>query len=63
MTHLCCETTARAAFTRGYEVYFSIDGTATYNHEFHLGTLMNLAHGFAIPILITEIIDHLNKQK
>ena len=56
MTHLCCETTARAAFTRGYEVFFSIDGTATYNREFHLGSLINLAHGFAVPMLVEEII-------
>lgn len=56
MTHLCCETTARAAFTRGFEVFFTIDGTATYNPEFHFGTLYNLAHGFARPVLIDEII-------
>ncbi|PKN85197.1 MAG: hypothetical protein CVU45_08690, partial [Chloroflexi bacterium HGW-Chloroflexi-7] len=31
MTHLCCETTARSAFMRDYEVYFTVDGTATYN--------------------------------
>lgn len=59
MTHLCCETTARVAFTRGYEVFFSIDGTATYNREFHQATLINLAHGFAIPLLIDEIINQL----
>ena len=47
MTHLCCETTARSAFVRGYNVFFPIDGTATYNEEFHFATLTNLAHGFA----------------
>jgi bifunctional isochorismate lyase/aryl carrier protein len=47
MTHLCCETTARSAFVNGYNVFFPIDGTATYNEEFHLATLTNLAHGFA----------------
>jgi len=47
MTHLCCETTARSAFMRGFGVFFPIDGTATYNREFHLATLRNLAHGFA----------------
>ena len=61
MAHLCCETTARSAFTRGFEVFFTIDGTATYNSAFHLGTLMNLAHGFAIPMLINEAIDKLNE--
>jgi bifunctional isochorismate lyase/aryl carrier protein len=55
MTHLCCESTARAAFTRGFEVFFLIDGTATYNKQFHIGSLYNLAHGFAAQILIKEI--------
>ncbi len=57
MTHLCCETTARSAFVRGFEVFFTIDGTATYNKEFHFATLHNLAHGFALPILVDEILD------
>jgi len=55
MTHLCCETTARSAFMRGYDVFFGIDTTATYNRDFHRSSLMNLAHGFAIPLLETEI--------
>ena len=63
MTHLCCETTARVAFTRGYEVFFCIDGTATYNRNFHLGSLLNLAHGVAVPMLVTEVIDQLEHSK
>ncbi len=56
MTHLCCETTARSAFVRGFEIFFTIDGTASYNEEFHTAAIMNLAHGFAVPVLIDEII-------
>ena len=56
MTHLCCETTARSAFMRGFEVYFTIDGTATYNEDFHKASLLNLAHGFAYPVFVEEII-------
>ena len=56
MTHLCCETTARSAFVRGINVIFPVDGTATYNEQFHLGTLRNLAHGFAIIPTIDQII-------
>jgi bifunctional isochorismate lyase/aryl carrier protein len=56
MTHLCCETTARSAFVRGIDVFFAIDGTATYNEAFHRATLLNLSHGFAQPVLIEEII-------
>jgi isochorismate hydrolase len=55
MTHLCCETTARSAFTRGFEVFFAIDGTATYNEQFHRATLINLSHGFAKAVLVDEI--------
>lgn len=56
MTHLCCETTARSAFMRGFEVFFAIDGTATQNEAFHRAALLNLAHGFAVPVLAEEII-------
>ena len=56
MTHLCCETTARSAFMRGFEVFFLIDGTATYNQDYHLAALLNLSHGFATPILSSKII-------
>lgn len=47
MTNLCCETTAREAFVKGFRVFFSADATATVNEELHEATLMNLAYGFA----------------
>lgn len=56
MTHLCCECTARTAFVLGWRVWFLVDGTATYNEEYHLGTLQALAHGFASPILVSELL-------
>ena len=59
MTHLCCETTSRSAFVRGFEVFFTIDGTATYNEDFHRATLLNMSHGFAIPVLCEEIKEQL----
>lgn len=59
MTHLCCETTARSAFVRGFEVFFTIDGTATYREDFHRATLMNLAHGVATPVLVDKILAQL----
>ncbi|KAK1408473.1 hypothetical protein QVD17_40273 [Tagetes erecta] len=46
MTNLCCETTARDAFVRGFRVFFSTDGTATSNEELHQATLKNVAYGF-----------------
>ena len=60
MTHLCCETTARSAFIRGYNVFFPIDGTATYNEDFHNATLTNLAHGFANITLINNLMQVFN---
>lgn len=56
MTHLCCETTSRSAFVRGFDVFFVVDGTATYNQDFHQASLRNLSHGFATPILTDEIL-------
>jgi len=56
MVHLCCETTARSGFCRGFEVFFVVDGTATYNERFHRATLLNLAHGFAHPVLAEEVL-------
>ncbi|RJP54119.1 MAG: isochorismatase family protein [Anaerolineaceae bacterium] len=55
MTHLCCESTARSAFMRGFEVLFCLDGTATYTEAFHRSALLNLSHGFAIPVLCEEV--------
>jgi len=60
MTHLCCETTARSAFMRGFDVFFAIDGTATYTEALHRAALLNLAHGFTLPVLTEEILASLN---
>ncbi len=55
MTHLCCETTARSAFVRGFNVIFPIDGTLTKNAEFHEGSLRSLSHGFASTPSLKEV--------
>jgi isochorismate hydrolase len=55
MTHLCCETTARSAFVSGFTVFLPVDATATYNEDFHFGSLLNLAHGFAVPVLTKDL--------
>jgi isochorismate hydrolase len=56
MTHLCCETTARTAFMHGYEVFFPVDGTATYNLAYHRASLLTLAHGFANLVFVKDIL-------
>jgi bifunctional isochorismate lyase/aryl carrier protein len=63
MTHLCCESTARSAFMRGFDVFFTVDGTATYMAAFHAASLLNLAHGFATPVLIDEVISVVNQNE
>ncbi|MGB7115588.1 MAG: isochorismatase family protein [Anaerolineales bacterium] len=63
MTHLCCETTARSAFMRGFDVWFAVDGTATYNKDFHQATLLNLSHGFATPVLVDEVLTALHEDE
>lgn len=56
MTHLCCETTARDAFMRDYDIYFVIDATATETELLHISSLRTLTDGFAIPMKTDEII-------
>jgi nicotinamidase-related amidase len=60
LTNLCCETTARSAFMRGFEVYFVEDGTATFSQEMHEAALLNLSYGFATPTTINDVIKILN---
>ena len=61
MTHLCCETTTRSAFMRGFEVFFPVDGTATYNEQFHRATLLNLSHGFAELAMVEDLLRRLRQ--
>ncbi len=61
MTHLCCETTARSAFMKQFELFFAVDGTASYTEQLHKGAIINLAHGFAKPVMIDEIISEMDK--
>jgi isochorismate hydrolase len=46
MTNLCCETTARDAFVRDFNVFVLGDGTAAASEELHLASLRNIAYGF-----------------
>lgn len=62
MTHLCCETTAREAFVRGFNVVFPVDGTLTQNRHFHEATLRNLSHGFAVTPLLSEVLEWLSSE-
>lgn len=56
VTHLCCETTARAAFMRNFEVFFVTDCTAAKDPKHHEAAIFNLAYGFAVPIECDTIV-------
>lgn len=55
LTNLCCETTARDAFVRGFDVFFAADATATLSETMHRASLENLSYGFATPIWIRDL--------
>jgi len=56
LTNLCCETTARSAFMRGFEVYFATDATATFKQDMHKATLLNLSYGFATLVTVNDVL-------
>ncbi len=59
MTHLCCETTAREAFTRDFDVFVVIDGMASSSEDLHVSSLKTMADGFAIPVTTKEALQWL----
>ncbi len=61
MTHLCCETTARDAFNRGFDVIFPIDGTLTQNEELHECSLRAISHGFGVAPTLSYLLKYLRK--
>lgn len=56
MTHLCCESTARDAFMRDFEVFFVVDATASGDEDLHLSSLRCLTDGFVIPVTTEEVV-------
>jgi isochorismate hydrolase len=63
MTHLCCETTARDAFMRDFDVFFVVDGTASESEDLHVSSLKTLTDGFAIPVTAKEVIGWVEKRR
>ncbi len=59
MANLCCETTTRSAFVRGFRPVMPVDATAAYNREFHLATFRNLGFGFSPLMMTHEVMDKL----
>ena len=63
MTNLCCESTARDAYSRDHRVFFLLDATGSVNEDLHLATLKNLAFGFAYVTDTEEILKKSNKTR
>lgn len=61
MTDLCCETTARSAFVRGFAVVLVTDATATQNRTYHEASCLTLSHGFAVTAKTQEVLKWLGK--
>ncbi len=57
LTHMCCETTARSAFCRGFEVYVPVDATASSCEERHLASLMAMADAVAVVVSTDEVLE------
>ena len=57
LTHICCETTARSAFCRGFEVYVAADATASSCEERQLGSLLAMADCVAVVMSVAEILE------
>ena len=62
MTHMCCDTTARQAFHRGYKVEFLRDatGTLTVENEAGMATAEQLQTSILVAqqMFISEVIDN-----
>jgi isochorismate hydrolase len=56
LTNLCCESTARSAFMRGFHVFFLDDATRTYTDDMHKASLLNLSYGFATIMNTQDVL-------
>jgi len=63
LTHLCCETTARDAFMRNYDVFFVTDATASDKQELHAASLRTLSDGFVTLMTTNEVISWIKEMK
>eukprot|EP01104_Vermistella_antarctica_P017304 TRINITY_DN6105_c0_g1_i2.p1 TRINITY_DN6105_c0_g1~~TRINITY_DN6105_c0_g1_i2.p1 ORF type:complete len:201 (+),score=28.60 TRINITY_DN6105_c0_g1_i2:43-603(+) len=61
VTNLCCETTARSAFVKGFDVLFPRDANGTTQAAHHEATLLNLSFGFARVCSTDEAIKTLGE--
>jgi nicotinamidase-related amidase len=63
LTHLCCETTARDAFMRNFDVFFVKDATASDKKNLHNASLQTLSDGFARLVTTNEVQSWIKEMK
>ncbi len=63
LTHLCCETTARDAFMRNYDVFFITDATSSDTLTLHTASLATLSDGFATLTTTNEVCTWIKENK
>lgn len=56
LTHLCVETTVRAAFVRGFEPFVAMDACASNLERLHEDALVAMAAGFAGVLRVDEVV-------
>ena len=60
LTHLCCETTARSAFVKGYEVFIPIDALGSKSELLHVSSLITLTDGVSISLSTKDYLEIAN---
>lgn len=63
MTNLCCETTARSAFCKNFDVLLVGDATSTCSDGMHFSSLINLSFGFARVVGTRQLLKQLCNMK
>jgi nicotinamidase-related amidase len=62
VTNCCCETTARDAFMRDYNVFVAADATAATNEDLHISSLKGMAYACARVLTTIQLRDALERQ-
>jgi len=63
LTNVCCESTARDAMQRNYQVIFVADGNAALSDAEHNATLCSMAAVFADVMTTAEVLGILASDK
>ena len=62
-TNICCETTAHDAFFRGYDVFFTLDGTGGTDENAHLASLKNIVLSYGKAVTVNQICHGVEARK